>query len=73
MKYSDLAIETALTLRPILNLPLRRIEGFLNSLFVMIVLELSSPDHTTMLVTERLNESRKLGDDSGRRSRATSA
>jgi len=32
-KYSDLAIETALTLRLLLQLPLRHAEGFLRSLF----------------------------------------
>jgi hypothetical protein len=30
MKYSDPAIETAMTLRLIFNLPLRQTEGFLN-------------------------------------------
>ena len=32
-KYSDLAIETALTLRLLFHLPLREAEGFLTSLF----------------------------------------
>ncbi len=48
MKYSDLAIETALTLRLIFHLPLRQAEGFLNSIFVMMGLDLSAPDHTTL-------------------------
>ena len=47
-KYSDLAIETALTLRLVFGLPLRQTEGFLNSLFVMIGVDLSAPDHTTL-------------------------
>ena len=47
-KYSDLAIETALALRLIYHLPLRQAEGFLNSLFVMMHLDLSAPDHTTL-------------------------
>ncbi len=47
-KYSNLAIETALTLRLIFNLPLRQTEGFLNSLFVMMGLDPSAPDHTTL-------------------------
>ena len=48
LKYSDLAIETALTLRLIFNLPLRQTEGFLSSLFVMMGTDLSAPDHTTL-------------------------
>ena len=48
LRYSNLAIETALTLRLIFNLPLRQTEGFLNSLFVMMGLDLSAPDHTTL-------------------------
>ena len=47
-KYSDLAIETALTLRLIFNLPLRQTEGFLNSLFGMMGIDLSAPDHTPL-------------------------
>jgi hypothetical protein len=38
----------ALTLRLIFNLPLRQTEGFLNSLFAMMGLDLSAPDHTTL-------------------------
>ena len=47
-RYSDLAIDTALTLRLIYHLPLRQAEGFLNSLFAMMHLDLSVPDHTTL-------------------------
>ena len=47
-RYSDLAIETALTLRLIYHLPLRQTEGFLNSLFAMMPLDLSAPDYTTV-------------------------
>ena len=47
-KYSDLAIETALTLRLIFHLPLRQAEGFLNSLFGMMGIDRSAPDHTTL-------------------------
>ena len=47
-KYSDLAIEAALTLRLVLNLPLRQTEGFLSSLFVLMGLDLLVPDHTTL-------------------------
>ena len=47
-QYSDLAIETALTLRLIFHLPLRQTEGFLTSIFGMLGLALSAPDHTTL-------------------------
>jgi hypothetical protein len=46
-KYSDLAIETALTLRLLLQLPLRQAEGFLRSLLELMDLTLEAPDHTT--------------------------
>ena len=48
LQYSDLAIETALTLRLIFHLPLRQTEGFLTSIFGMLGLDLSTPDHTTL-------------------------
>ena len=47
-QYSELAIETILTLRLVFKLPLRQVEGFVNSLFSMIGLSLRSPDHTTL-------------------------
>ena len=47
-KYSDVAIETALTLRLIFHLPLRQAEGFLRSLFGLMGLDLPAPDHTTL-------------------------
>ena len=47
-KYSDLAIESALTLRLLFHLPLRQAEGFLSSLFGLMGLDLRSPDHTTL-------------------------
>ncbi len=47
-KYSDLAIESALTLRLLFHLPRRQTEGFLTSLFVRMGLDLRSPDHTTL-------------------------
>jgi len=46
--YSELAIETILTLRLVFKLPLRQVEGFVNSLFSMMGLALRSPDHTTL-------------------------
>jgi IS5 family transposase len=47
-KYSDLAIEAALTLRLLFQLPLRQTEGFLRSLLELMDLTLESPDHTTL-------------------------
>ena len=48
LQYSDLAIETALTLRLLFHLPLRQTEGFLTSIFGMLDFDLSAPDHTTL-------------------------
>ncbi len=42
------AIETALTLRLLLHLPLRQTEGFLISIFELMNLPLDVPDHTTL-------------------------
>ena len=47
-RYSDLAIETAWTLRLIFGLPLRQTEGFLHSLFSLMGVDLVAPDHTTL-------------------------
>ena len=47
-RSSDLAIETALTLRLIYHLPLRQAEGFLHALFGIMRLDLSVPDYTTL-------------------------
>ena len=47
-RYSDLAIETALTLRLLYHLPLRQAAGFLHALFGMMRLDLSAPDYTTL-------------------------
>ena len=47
-RYSDLAIETALALRLVFHLPLRQAEGFLISIFKIMDIELSAPDHTTL-------------------------
>ena len=46
--YSDLAIETALTLRLLFKLPLRQTEGFLKSIFRLMNVGLNVPDHTTL-------------------------
>ena len=47
-KYSNLAIETALTLGLVFHLPLRQTEGFIASIFELMGLQLDVPDHTTL-------------------------
>ena len=46
--FSDLAIETALTLRLVFHLPLRQTQGFLDSLLRVLAPSLSSPDFSTL-------------------------
>ena len=46
--YSNIAIETALTLRLLFHLPLRQTEGFLRSVLTLMELVLPCPDHTTL-------------------------
>jgi len=47
-RYSDLAIETALTLACVFSLPLRQTEGFMRSILDLLGLQLPVPDHTTL-------------------------
>lgn len=44
--YSDTAIETALMLKGVFKLPLRALEGFINSLFALMEVPLVSPDYS---------------------------
>jgi len=46
--YSDLAIETALTLRTVFRLALRQSEGLIGSIMKMLEIDLPVPDHTTL-------------------------
>ena len=55
--YSDIAIETSLTLRLLFNFPLRQTEGFLRSIFRLMDLELPCPGHTTL---SRRNQTLKI-------------
>ena len=48
LRYSDLAIQTALTVRLVFHLPLRQTEGFIRSVFELMGLDLPVPDHTTL-------------------------
>ena len=45
---ADAVIQLALSLRTIYRLPLRAIQGFLQSVFKMMSLELDVPDYTTL-------------------------
>ena len=47
-KFSDRAIETALTLWLVFGLPLRQAEGFLRSVLSLMRVDLDAPDHTTL-------------------------
>ena len=47
-KFSDLAIETALTLRLVFGLPLLQAEGFLRSVLSLMNVDREAPDHTTL-------------------------
>ena len=42
--FSDIAIETALNIKNIFNLPLRALEGFLNSIFKQMNLNIKCPN-----------------------------
>jgi transposase len=46
--YSDLAIETMLILKKVYHLNLRATEGFLESLMILMNIELEIPDHSTL-------------------------
>ena len=47
-RYSDLAIETTLTLGLVFGLRLRQTEGLLTSVLELMGLDLAVPDHTTL-------------------------
>ncbi|PMF25218.1 IS5 family transposase, partial [Vibrio splendidus] len=45
-QYSDTAIETALMIKGIFSLPLRALQGFIDSIFDLLEVPLTSPDYT---------------------------
>ena len=47
-KYSDIAITTMATIKVLYGLPGRQTQGFLESLFEMMDIDLSVPDHSTL-------------------------
>ncbi|BBD62979.1 hypothetical protein NIES2109_58290 (plasmid) [Nostoc sp. HK-01] len=46
--YSDVAIATMGTIQSVFHLPGRQTEGFLESLFTLMGIELEVPDHSTL-------------------------
>ncbi len=44
--YSDSAISTALMIKGVFKLPLRALEGFINSIFRLMDVDLKSPDYS---------------------------
>jgi len=47
-EFSDTAIETALMIKGIFNLSLRATEGFINSAFKLMSVDLKSPDYISI-------------------------
>jgi hypothetical protein len=64
-RYSDLAIESALTLGLVFGLRLRQAEGFLTSVLRLMGLDLAVPDHTTL--SRRANKWRSPNKRQGHR------
>jgi len=60
--YSDLAIETTLTLGMVFGLRLRQSEGLLSSVLDMMALDLAVPDHTTPSRRARSNDRQHVAD-----------
>lgn len=46
--YTDLAIETMATIQSVYALPGRQTEGFLASIFELMKIQLTAPDHSTL-------------------------
>ncbi len=47
-RYTDAAIQTSLMVRTAFKLPLRQTQGFMASVFTLMDLTISAPDHTTV-------------------------
>jgi hypothetical protein len=48
VQYSDMAIKTGLMLRRTFHLPMRQTEGFMTSIFALLGVTVSAPDHSTL-------------------------
>jgi hypothetical protein len=59
--YSELAIETGMMLRLAFHLALRQTEGLMASIFVLLDVPLSTPDHSTLSQRARTMESISKG------------
>ena len=59
--YSELAIETGMMLRLAFNLALRQTEGLMISIFGLLDVPLSTPDHSTLSRRARTMESISKG------------
>ena len=57
-RYSDLAIETGLTLRTAYRLPLRQTQGLMGAIGMLMGLDIRVPDYSTL--------SRRAGDEASR-------
>ncbi|MCD1125614.1 IS5 family transposase [Jinshanibacter sp. LJY008] len=51
LHYTDMAISTVLMMKRVFNLPLRALQGFIDSIFTLMALPLRSPDYS--LVSKR--------------------
>jgi Transposase DDE domain len=69
--YSDMAIETALMLRLTFHFPLRQTEGFMESIFALLGMTVSAPDHSTLSRRATTLPSVSLGRISARRKAAS--
>jgi len=52
-RYSDIAIQCALTIRQVFHLPLRATEGLMHSLIQWAQLGINSPDYTTLCLRQK--------------------
>ena len=52
-RFSDLAMETALTVRLVFRLPLRQTEGFVRSILTVMRTSLDAPDRRWCMAAER--------------------
>jgi len=66
-RYSNHAIETALTVGMVFRLALRQTEGFLGSLFALLGVDCRAPDHTTISRRARKLGKLAIGSAAGKR------
>ena len=54
--YCELVIATMATVRSVYNLPGRQCQGFIESIFELMGLELSVPEHSTLSLNATVSE-----------------